>query len=228
MLKVLVVVGLVVLLSSCSALIPDQKVTNPFGLDGKRVTLQQQGAALTGDGLSAQQVSATYSGSVTASFNDLDLDLPGGISPSGISENVGLGVEMKVASSQPESAFPASLSITASQLDFRVADGSGNPTVNQTFKSAAGLNLSFTKQSCSLASGVTTCIYSTNAVSTVLVLAQLVGTNFSTFFNNILRGGSAPNTLEGTFSITASGDRLFPADSQVEVTLKTSEGTLAF
>jgi hypothetical protein len=221
------VVGLVLILSACSSLIPDQAITNPFGLDGKTVTLEQQ---TTQAGLSAQALSAVYKGSVSSSFADLSLELPGGIAPSGISENVGIKADIKVASSALEAAFPESLSIVASQLAFTVSDGSGTPSVSQTFDSASGLNLTLSKKpgGCGVAGTTTTCTYTTNAVDTVLLVAQLVGGNFSTFFNDILRGGSAPNTLTGNFSLTISGDALFPADSKVTVILHTSKGTLMF
>jgi hypothetical protein len=230
--KVLVVLSLVLLLGACSSLIPDQSVTNPFGLDGKSVTLSQQAqlqeSQLKQPGLNAQALSATLSGAITASFNDFDQDLPGGIRPSGISENLGIGanVQVRSASGVGEAAFPNTLSVVASQLTFTVKDGSGQPTVTKTFTSASGLNLVINKGTCQVGSGVT-CTYTTNAVGTVLLLLQLVGSDFSTFFD-ILSEGSEPNTLEGTFSLTVSGDALFPSDSQVTVVLETTQGTLSF
>lgn len=227
MTKVLVVLSLVLVLSACASLIPEQSVTNPFGLDGKSVTLSQQ-AQLRQPGLSAQALSATLSGNISATFPDFNQSLPGGIRPSGISENLGIEANVGVssASSTSEADFPSTLSIVASQLTITVKDGSGQPTVNKTLNSGSGLNLVINKGSCQVAGGVT-CTYTTNAAATVLLLLQLVGSDFSTFFD-ILSGGSAPNTLEGTFSLTISGDSLFPADSQVTVVLNTTQGTLAF
>jgi hypothetical protein len=226
--KILVVLGLAVLLGACSSLVPDQAVTNPFGLDGKSVTLQQS-AALNENGLSAQAVSAVYSGSISTTFNDLDQSLPAGIRPSGISENVGVEADIRVAApTTNEADFPNSMTIIASQLGFTVTDGSGQPTVQKTFNSEAGLNLTVTKKagSCQAGTGLT-CTYVANAVDTILLLAELVGPDFSTFFN-IISGGTEPNTLSGTFSLTVSGDSLFPAGSQVTVVLNTSQGILTF
>jgi hypothetical protein len=224
----LFVLGLAFFLSSCGVLIPDQAVTNPFGLDGKSVTLSQQ-AQTQQTGLSAQAIQVTYSGSVSATFNDFDQNLPGGIRPSGIAENLGIEANVRVSSatSTSEAAFPSSLSIVASRLEFTVADGGdGQPTVSKTFDSAAGLNLVLTKGSCQTAGGVT-CTYTTNAVDTILLVLQLVGGDFGTFFD-IISGGGEPNTLSGTFSVTISGDTLFPSDSQMTVVLNTSQGTLSF
>jgi hypothetical protein len=139
---VFLVVIITILLGACNALIPDQTITNPFGLDGKQVTLTQQAQV----GLSAQAVLATYSGNLTATFKDLEQNLPGGIRPSSIEESLGLAAELKVASASGEVAFPNSLTITASSLAFTVTDGdgSGAPTLSQSFNSASGLALVIT------------------------------------------------------------------------------------
>jgi hypothetical protein len=222
-------VSLTFVLAACSSLIPDQKVENVFGLDGKSVTLEQVAqSGLTQSELGAQQVSVVYSGALSATFNDLDQDLPGGIRPSGISESVGIQANLSVASATAnEAAFPTTLSITASQLSFTLTDGSGNPNVSQSFNSSAGLNLVLTKGTCTTGATGTSCTYTTNAVSAILLVAQLVGSNFSTFFD-IISGGGEPNTLMGNFSLTLVGDSLFPADSRMTVVLQTSEGTLTF
>ena len=221
------IVSITILLGACNALIPDQTVTNPFGLDGRQVTLTQQAqGGLSQTGLSAQAVSATYSGNLTATFKDLEQNLPGGIRPSSIEESLGLAAELKVASASGEAAFPNSLTITASSLAFTATDGSGAPTLSQSFNSASGLALVITKKSCTLA-GATTCTYTVSAPSTVLLLVALAGSNFSTFFDILSKGGS-PNTLTASFSLVLMGDTLFPADSAVTVTLKTSQGTLKF
>jgi hypothetical protein len=222
---VFLVVSITIVLGACNALIPDQTVTNAFGLDGKQVTLTQQAqAGLSQTGLSAQAVSATYSGTLAATFKDLEQNLPGGIRPSSIEESLGLAAELKVASASGEAAFPNSLTITASSLAFTVTDGLGAPTLSQSFNSASGLALVITKKSCT---GATTCTYTLSAPSTVLLLVALAGSNFSTFFDILSKGGS-PNTLTASFSLVLMGDTLFPADSAVTVTLKTSQGTLKF
>jgi hypothetical protein len=217
-----------VLLGACSSLIPDQTIGNPFGLDGKTVTLEEQPPALQA-GLSAQAVSATYSGDLSTTFKDFEQALPGGVRPSSISENLGLAAELKVASSSAEAAFPESLTITASSLEFTATDGSGTPTLSQSFNSASGLALVITKKagSCALAGTITTCTYTLSTPSTVLLLLALSGNTFSTFFD-ILSKGTSSNTLTATFSLIVTGDALFPSDSQVTVTLKTSQGTLKF
>lgn len=219
------VLGLTLVLGACSSLIPDQTIGNPFGLDGKTVTLEQAPAAE----LNAQAVQATYSGSLSSTFPDFEQSIPGGVSPSGISENLGIETDIRVSSATATSdtVFPDSLTIVASQLSFTVTDGSGTPSLTKTFKSAAGLSLVMTKGSCQTTGGVT-CTYTLSVPDTVLLVIQLLGADISTFFNDILDGGGEPNTLTGNFSLTVSGDTLFPEDSEVTVKLNTTEGTLTF
>jgi hypothetical protein len=221
----LFVLGLAFFLSSCGALIPDQNVENVFGLDGKSVTLSQQ-QQIQQAGLAAQAVAATFSGAISASFNDFDQSIPGGIRPTGISENVGLEATVRVASATAtsEADFPSTLNIVASQLNITVADGSGQPTINKAFNSVSGLSIALNKGSCTVASGVT-CTYTINATNAILLLAQLVGSEMGTFYTIISSGGE-PNTVTGTFSISV--DALFPANSQVTVVLNTSDGVLTF
>jgi hypothetical protein len=210
---------LIGVLSACASLIPDQSINNVLGLNGTKVTLSESSSALT------SQATKTYSGNIAVTFTDFEENLP--VSPGEISEMLGIKAEVKVSSIEAEAAFPSTVTLSAPDIDFTVTDGSGNPEFDFGGWGPLPVSLTINKGSCSVAGGKTTCTYTASAIDTTLGLMTLAGANLTTFIT-IVQGGGSPNTLTGSFSLNFTGDLLPPADSQITVTLQTSEGTIKF
>lgn len=215
--------GLALLLSACglvNALIPDQAIDNAFGLDNQELTL-----TVIDSSALRSAASTTFSGDVTATFDDPDLsDVPAGIRPDAIEEVVALGATVSASSVMAvPSDFPDTMTITGASLSATVDDPSNDPTLTKTIASDA-LALSLAKADCNVTVG-TTCTFSVTATDAQLLLLSIEGSEFDTVWT-LLSNGSSPNTLDGTFELTV--DQALPSDSQVTIVLDTNAGTLKF
>jgi hypothetical protein len=220
------------LLSGCNtvlnALIPDQPITNPFGLNNRDITLKMERPA---DPL-AKVEAASYFGGLSSSFINLSPSILGEARPTGIEEKLALASTLKVSSvfannaSDPQAVFPESLTLATARLAFKVVDGPEGSSLEEVFNSVPDVVLVMTKQACVTGSSKTTCTYLTGAEVTLFQL-QFLGENFNTLFDIITAGGQ-PNTISGNLNFEFMGASFPPLDSEITLVLKTSDGKLKF
>jgi hypothetical protein len=221
--------GLGLMLSGCNAvlntLIPDQPITNPFGLNDVLLTL-----TTSPDDSSLE--SAVYSGGSSNSLSNLAPDAFGPTRPTGIEEQLGLASSLTLSSafannaSDPQRVFPESLTLSKSSLNFTVIDGPRGAEFEDVFDSPPSSIFTLTKETCETNSSRTVCTYALDK-QTPLLHIQLLGEDFNTLFDFITSGGQ-PNTIRGTLSLELTGESLPPLDSELRVVLKTSEGKVKF
>lgn len=216
---------LAVLISACSALIPDQKMTNPLGLDGTSVTLSQTSVA----GIATKApASTTFSGSTPATFPDQNLSsVPSWATPNGFSTDISAtSVTLEPGAS---GTLPATLDVTEVTFDLKVTDGSGNPSVTWKYDSGAKSQiLVLTQQSCGTTSQG--CTYSVAAGSDLqsaasLIPVSLTPSQVSTLWTIIGKGGS-PNDVNASVGVTVN--QSLPSGTQMVVKLGNASGTLSF
>lgn len=224
--------GLGLLLSSCNAilntLIPDQPITNPFGLNDRLLILTMPRP----DDPLASLESATYSGDSSNNISNLAPGAFGPTRPTGIEEQLGIASSLTISSafannaSDPQAVFPEILTLSKSTLSFTVVDGPGGAEFEDVFESLPGLTSTLTKETCETNSSRTICTYALDK-ETPLLQIQLLGEDFNTLFDFITAGGQ-PNTISGSLSLELTGESLPPLDSEIRVMLKTSEGKVKF
>jgi hypothetical protein len=220
------------LLSSCNTvvntLIPDQPITNPFGLNNRPLTLTMPRP----DDPFVPLESATYGGGLSSSLNNVTSSVFGPTRPTGIEEQLGIASTITISSafannaSDPQTVFPKTLTLSKSSLNFKVVDGPQGATFEDVFQPPSGLTFTLTKETCETNPVKTICTYTIDK-GTPLLQIQLLGEDFNTLFNFITAGGQ-PNTISGTLSLELTGESLPPLDSEIIVILKTSEGKLKF
>lgn len=226
-LRILVVVGATALVLSGCGLIPDQPVDNPLGLDGVDVTMT---AVSTAAAPQAIATSTDFSGSVDASFADLDTSsIPSGVVPSTLTAGINLGAQATIYSSSAVAAsdFPDTTTLTAASLDLTITDGNGSPStsVSASASDAGGL-VQLSKASCAAQAVGWSCTYDAALVGGVSsMLTVTVSSNFGQLWTIATAGGS-PNTVRGTYAVTL--DTGVPSDADVTVTLVSPQGTLSF
>jgi hypothetical protein len=224
------VASLSLLLSGCNALvntfIPDQPVTNPFGLNNLLLTLVRPAPS------SPSSKAATYSGGSSNSLSNLAPGAFGPTRPTGIEEQLGVAPDLTIASafannaSDPQGVFPETLTLSKSTLSFTVRDGLGGASFDDVFESPLGLTFTLTKETCETNLSRTVCTYTLDKEIPLLQI-QLLGEDFHTLFDFITAGGQ-PNTVSGSLNLELTGEFLPPLDSELRVILKTSGGTLKF
>jgi hypothetical protein len=220
---VAVVAGLALVLSACglfSGLVPDQTLTNPLGLDGNPVSL----SAVTTVAVTTQATD-TLSGPFSGSFGNFDASsIPSGIGPNGFNAPIDIETTATITTATP-GALPTTFSLTGVQLSLTVADGSGNPSFTLSPEySHTGTLLNFTQSGCTASS----CSYDVAAgpdLGTALIALALSSSDVNTLWT-IVTGGSTPNTVQGTISVTL--DQVVPDDAAIAVTLVSPTGTLTF
>lgn len=219
-------------LSACGlvrSLIPDQDVTNPLGLDGKELELVHSSDA----SLVSQAVSDNYEGAFSTEFADQDIDIPSGLEPSTLEEMIGIAAMLEISSDTTSvDSFPNTTTLNAITLSFSVTDGSGTPTVEQSFSANEGLNVSYTRtdKPCNspMNAGKANCaVYETSAAQVDLLKVSISGGNFDMLYG-ILTGGGSPNSVTGSIAVSFASDSGFPDDSSLIVTAKTSAGKILF
>jgi hypothetical protein len=226
---ILCLASLGLLLSGCNAvlntLIPDQPITNPFGLNDRLLILTMPRPV-------ASLESATYSGDSSNSLTNLTSGAFGPTRPTGIEEQLGIAPNLTISStfannaSDPQAVFPEILTLSKSTLSFTVVDGPGGAEFEDVFESPSGLTFTLTKETCETNSSRTICTYNLDK-ETPLLQIQLLGEDFNTLFDFITAGGQ-PNTVGGSLELELTGESLPPLDSELRVILKTSEGKVRF
>jgi hypothetical protein len=221
-----------IVLSGCNAVlnavIPDQPVTNPFGLNDLLLILTMP---RPDDPLESLE-SATYSGGSSNSLSNLAPDAFGPTRPTGVEEQLGIASRLTIASafannaSDPQRVFPETLTLSKSTLSFTVKDGPGGAAFEDVFESLSGLTFTLTKEECETNLSRTICTYTLDKETPFLQI-RLLGEDFNTLFDFITSGGQ-PNTISGSLNLELTGESLPPLDSEIRVFLKTSEGILKF
>ena len=227
--RTVVIVGaLGLLISACSALIPDQTLNNPLGLNNKTVNLNSVSYA----GLSPQvaATSTTFSGSMTTTFPDQDLSSkPSWANPNGFTSDLSAtSVTIKPGDA---TSLPATLNVTRVTFGLNVADGSGTPSFNWSYDSGSTPQqiLVLTRGTCgpTVADG---CTYSVAAGSDLSDVGKLIVVSFSqsqvTTLMNIIGGGTSPNDVTANASVTV--DQGLTSATDMDITLGNATGTLTF
>ena len=211
------------LLSGCglvNSLVPDQSVTNAYGLDDRPVELSP---VPSGTALASAAVATLYEGSLSASFDDVVLpdSVPAGIRPSSLEEELQLGSSVTITAGAG-ATLPATLTIEGVTLAVSVDDASDDPVATEEL--ATDLSIVLTQESC-LAGVCTYTVTSADAGSaeTLLILA-VAGAAFDELWT-LLQNGVERNSLTGT--MTLEFDQAFDASS-IEIVLQTTAGTLKF
>ncbi|MGL4608726.1 MAG: hypothetical protein ACRCYY_03430 [Trueperaceae bacterium] len=228
-----------ILLSGCSgvigAIIGERDVENIYGLDNRVIRFN---LLTTESGLSTLQTLPDITVPITASFNtstnDIDdLELPLGVAPKKVSEELGISPTVEMTSSSPESAFPPRLGIGEPSLDITFTDVSGAPSMQQAIASEPGTAFTFDKVSpCSVTDGKTLCQYQATLEEVFFFTLEFEGENLDTLFNDILQAGDPKNNVTATLlaDVTLAIPETFslPEDGEVKMTLKTRNGKVRF
>jgi hypothetical protein len=201
------------------------ELNNIFGLDGYELKLGCNSPC-------TDPTEIGFSAPFKFPFNDLDTeakipDFYRGLAPLRILENLGLKTTMTATSETGDpSDFPKRFEVDTSKFSLTIVDGSGSPTVSQSFTSDGNLIIVYKLQNC-VTDPITTCTYTTDYSDPLLNL-QIDGQTLRTFYNQIWTSGESPNDVIGNFSITFKGDKFPPSDTQVTYTLESSDGQLVF
>jgi hypothetical protein len=201
------------------------ELENIFGLDGYKLTLGCNSPC-------TDPTEIGFAAPFAFPLNDLDTEteIPEfyrRFAPLRILESLGLEPIMTATSEtgEPED-FPQEFEVITSKFDVTITDGSGTPSISNSFTSAGDLQIIYNRLSCET-EPITTCTYTTNYSEPLLNL-EVNGEDVSTFYNDIWTGGESPNPVTGSFSITFRGDKFPPSDVQVSYTLVSSKGRLEF
>ncbi len=226
--RTVVIVGaLGLLVSACSALIPDQTLNNPLGLNNKTINLNSVSTA----GLATQAASTTtFSGSTTTTFPDQDLSgVPSWANPNGFTSDISAtGVTIKPGDA---TTLPQTLNVTRITFGLKVTDGSGAPSFNWSYDSGSTPQqiLVLTRGTCgpTVADG---CTYSVAAGSDLSDVGKLIVVSFSqsqvTTLMDIIGGGTSPNDVTANASVTV--DQALSGAGDMDITLGNATGTLTF
>ena len=223
--SVVVLAALAVVLSACglvNALVPDQDVNDPLGIDGQTVTLSANSSAL--GSASTQALSLNVASNFAGEFDDIDTsEFPAGVHPKEMLLDVALRATAILTSAT--GVLPDEVEVTAASLTLTVADGSGSPSVTVGATAGGGLlTLEKIDSSCVAIDG---CAYTvTPAVGhDTLLSIDATGQDFLKLWS-IATSGSEPNTVAGTFGLELEPN--VPQDTLVEVTISAPTGTFKF
>jgi len=215
------------LVSACSALIPDQTLNNPLGLDNKTINLN----SVSTTGLTTQAAgTTTFSGSTTATFPDQDLSSkPSWANPNGFTSDVSAtSVTIKPGDAN---SLPPTLHVTRVTFGLKVADGSGTPSLDWSYDSGSTPQqiLVLTRGSCGPTSA-DGCAYSVAAGSDLSDVGKLIVVSFSqsqvTTLMDIIGGGASPNDVTASAGVTV--DQALTGAGEMDITLGNATGTLTF
>ncbi len=214
--RALIAISLAAALAACSSVIPDQAITNAFGVDGTDVTVTAVGASSI-----APLASGRLAGSVGPVSFELDgIDgIPDFARPRSISDVI--TIETTVFVSAPgEVAFATDYTITGVDLTLSVRDGAdtvvteswSNDDLELTFSGSAAFD------------GATTSGEYLAQVDVPLAEVRLSGAKAIALFELVKAGGRY--TVQGEVAIDVVP--AFPAGGELTFTLKSLGGTLAF
>jgi hypothetical protein len=205
---------LAVALSACGALIPPQHFDNPVGLQGQKISVPVTGSTATSEPTALIPL-ATGNGSVSATFDDVDLSqIPIGISK----YQIALGFEdtATVASS----TLPKEVKLTNISLEIRVSDNKNGTVTFGNMDYDGSLTLTKTSGNEYTVSG------STNVDLGQIFIAALASNNLSSLLKIIgLNGTNTPNTATAILSFKTDN---LPAGSSVTLTISKGQGTVYF
>jgi|GEM_PF-5199738 len=229
--RTVVIVGaLGLLVSACSALIPDQPLNNPLGLNKQTINLNTVSTA----GLATQAASTTtFSGSLATSFPDQDLSKkPSWANPNGFTSDISAtSVTIKPGDA---TTLPKTLNVTRVSFGLAVKDGSGAPSFTWSYDSGATPQqiLVLTRGTCStaVADG---CTYDVAAGSDLSDVGKLIVVSFSqsqvTTLMDIIGGGTSPNEVTANASVTVDQALAgLTSGGSMDITLGNATGTLKF
>ena len=208
-------------LAACNSFIPDQPLTNAFGLDGVQLELTPTDTAARG--LAPQQAqSLRFAGEISAFLDDIDAsDVPGWVNPATLRETLGLERELRLTVGL-SGGCPSAVTITDAALELSITDPGGT-SLAKSF-SASGLAFTFERSS----QGALECSYQAEVDAVALLTLLLQGSELDTLYNDILANGQQPNEVAGSFALTVSSDEPLPTDATLRVTLSSSEGLMTF
>lgn len=225
--RTVVIVGaLGLLVSACSALIPDQTLNNPLGLDQQTIALDSVSTA----GLAQQAAGSTaFSGSMNTTFPDQDLSSkPSWANPNGFTSDIAATtVTIKPGDN---TTLPPTLNVSRVTFGLAVQDGSGTPSFNWSYDSGTKSQiLVLTRDSCG-ATAADGCTYKVAKGSDLTDVAKLIVVSFSqsqvTDLMTIIGQGTSPNKVTADASVTV--DQALSGVSEMDVTLGNATGTLTF
>ena len=208
-------------LGACSGLIPDQDISNAFGLDGVPVTATAGGADMM-----ALDAGPSGSSEVTGSFGAEIRSggfaaIPGFIGVASISDVITIAAAVDV-SAGGEMAFAAAYTITDASIVLSVSNDDG--TLFDQAWSASGLDLTFSG-SATYDPGSDTTTGTYTVVSEVpLVTLVLQGAAVDAFVGALSDG----DTLDVAGTIELEVQPAFPFGAELTFTLKSLGGTLTF
>ncbi|TVR85231.1 MAG: hypothetical protein EA416_17135 [Trueperaceae bacterium] len=208
-------------LGACTSLIPDQNVSNAFGLDGVPVTATVGGAeatSLSGESEGSTQLSGTFASEVPR--GDLTA-IPGFISVASISDVITIQATVDV-SAPGDVSFATSYTITGVAIELRVASGTAT-VIDQTW-SAAGLELTFSGSATYDEGSDTTVGTYTVATEIPLVTLMVQGAAVDAFVDALSDG----DTLDVAGALTVDLQPAIPSGAEVTLTLKSLGGTVTF
>lgn len=220
---ILAAVGLV--LSACNALIPNQQLTNPLGINGTKVTLGS--ANITGLGTQALHTASFQGSKNNISLTDPDLsNLPGWVKPNGFKTALSAA---GVALTGTSSTLPQTLDVTEVIIKLTIQDGSGKPTLTWSYDTGQKTQLlKLTQSTCDTTAGQ--CTYTVapgTDLSGSLVPVDLSSSDVSTLWT-ILDGGSTTDNVSIAATIDVAGSTAVPSGTQMILTVGNETGTLTF
>ncbi len=221
---VIIVGALALLVSACSALIPDQTMNNPLGLDNTTLALNSVSTAALNQ---QAATSTTFSGSTSTTFPNQDLSSkPSWANPNGFTSDISaLGVTIKPGDA---TTLPQTLHVTRVTLALNVADGSGTPSFTWNYDSGAlSQILVLTRSSCSttMADGCTYTVQAGSDLNGAFVPVSFTASQVSTMMT-IIGGGTSPNDVTADASVTV--DQGLTGVGEMDITLGNATGTLKF
>ncbi len=206
------VVLLMVLLAACASLIPAQSFDNPLGLANKDI-------AVTVPATAALRTLAAGAGTVSGSFNDVDLsDVPLGIIPAKYEIELGFTGSATVSGS----SLPATITLTNVQLAITVSDVDNSATI-PTMSYPGSLTL--TQQSGSSYSVAGSASIDSGDVSAIFT-AVIASSQLTNLLDVILLDGSnTQNTAMATLSFETDD---LAAGGTITMTINAGTGTVSF
>lgn len=208
-------------LSACTSLIPDQNVSNAFGLDGVPVTATAAGVeatSLSGVSGGTTQLSGTFASEVPGGGLAA---IPGFISVASISDVITIQATVDV-SAPGDVSFATSYTITDVAIELRVSSG-GTTVIDQSW-SASGLELTFSGGTTYDEGSDTTSGAYTVASEIPLVTLLVQGAAVDAFVDALSDG----DTLDVAGALTVGLQPAIPSGAQMTFTLKSLGGTVSF
>lgn len=215
----LVTIGLATLaLAACGALIPDQTVGNPLGLDGQTVAITFPAPATL--------VTQAVQGDAEAdfAFQDFETDISSlPVSPAELSNDLSI----KTASLSGDTATaPETITLSDAVVDLRLwhdaatyAEAASGHRVQVTAQSQGAVTLE--RDTCS----ETACTYTYDGAAPAFGVASFTGAQLSAGLTIFTQ---APTTNSGHVALTLTGEPDSLAGRTLTITIDASQGTLKF